>query len=131
MQRQPEGDVCGSYCNNETNERGLKISCATYSSIRKIDILLGSQYTGNKRVLRAENFKQLINIIKFPQFFQPFFHLNTLTGCISHCCVVGGNHGIHVHVLITQSNEWCELPTYCCLKSASHIWVPQLLKIKP
>ena len=51
--------------------------------------------------------------------------------CISHCCIVGGNHGIDVHVLITQSNEWCKLSTYCCLKSASHIWVPQLLKIKP
>ena len=32
-----------------------------------------------------------------------------LTGCISHCCIVGGNHGIDVHVLITQSKEWCEL----------------------
>ena len=26
------------------------VSCATYSIIRKIDILLDSQYTGNKRV---------------------------------------------------------------------------------
>ena len=27
-----------------------------------------------------------------------------------------GNHGIHVHVLITQSNESCEHPIYRCLK---------------
>ena len=51
--------------------------CATYSIIRKIDILLDSQYTGNTRVWRAENFKQFINTVKFPQFFQPFPHLNT------------------------------------------------------
>ena len=44
---------------------------------KKIDILLDSQYTGNKRVWRAENFKQLINIVKFPHFFKPFSHLNT------------------------------------------------------
>ena len=51
--------------------------CATYSIIRKIDILLDSQYTGNKRVWRAEKFKQFINIVKFPQFFLPFSHVNT------------------------------------------------------
>ena len=44
--------------------------------------------------------------------------------CFIHIDVVGGNHGIDVHVLISQSNEWL-------LKNASHIWVPQLLKIKP
>ena len=59
------------------------------------------------------------------------FLLKYLTICISHCCIVGGNHGIDVRVLISQSNEWCEFPTYRCLKNASHIWVPQLLKIKP
>ena len=32
-------------------------ACGTYSIIRKIDILLDSQYTGNKRVSRAENIK--------------------------------------------------------------------------
>ena len=38
-----------------------------------------------------------------------------------YCCIVGGNHGINVRVLITQSNEWCELPNYLSLKRASHI----------
>ena len=51
----------------------------------------------------------------FPVTFLPKY----LTGCISHNCIVGGNHSIDVHVLITQSNEWCEFPTYRCLKNAS------------
>ena len=50
--------------------------CETYSIIGKIDILLDVR-TGNKRVWRAENIKWFINIVKFPQFIQPFFHLNT------------------------------------------------------
>ena len=54
-----------------------RFPCATYSIIRNIDILLDSQYTGNKRVWRAEKFKQFINIVKFPQFFLPFSHVNT------------------------------------------------------
>ena len=37
-------------------------------------------------------------------FFLRAFLPKYLTGCISHCCIVGGNHGIDVHVLITQSN---------------------------
>ena len=60
------------------------------------------------------------NIFGDPWLFPAAFLPEYLTGCISHCCIVGGNHGIHVHVLIAQSNEWCELPTYRCLKSASH-----------
>ena len=56
----------------------------------------------------------------FPATFIPKY----LTGCISHSCIVGGNHDIDVHVLISQTNEWCEFPTYCCLESACHIWVP-------
>ena len=60
---------------------------------------------------------------RFPAMFLPKYPI----GCISHCCIVGGNHGIDVHVLISKSKEWCEFPTYCCLKSASHIWVPQTL----
>ena len=71
------------------------------------------------------------NIFGDPWFFPAAFLPKYLTGCISHCLIVDGNHGIDVHVLITQFNEWCELPTYRCLKSASHIWVPQLLMIKP
>ena len=52
-----------------------------------------------------------------------------LTSCISHCCIVGCNHGIDVYVLIPYTNEWCEFPSNGCLKSACHIWVPQLLKL--
>ena len=74
---------------------------------------------------------EVANIFGDPWLLPAAFLTKYLTGCISHCCIVGGNHGIHVHVLITQSNEWCKLPTYRCLKSASYIWVPQLLKIKP
>ena len=33
-------------------------TCATYSVIWKIDISLDSQYTGDKRIGRAENIKQ-------------------------------------------------------------------------
>ena len=63
----------------------------------------------------------------FPATFLPKY----LTGYISHCCIEGGNYGIDAHVLSSQSNEWCELPIYRRSKSASYIWVPQLLKIKP
>ena len=37
--------------------------------------------------------------------FPAAFLTKYLTGCISHCCIVGDNHGIDVHILITQSNE--------------------------
>ena len=43
--------------------------------------------------------------------------------CVSHCCTVGDNPSIKVHVLISQSNVWCEFPTCRNLKSACHIWV--------
>ena len=44
------------------------------------------------------------NIFGDPCFFPAAFLPKYLTGCISHCCIVGGNHGIDIHVLITQSN---------------------------
>ena len=70
------------------------------------------------------------NISGHPRTFPATFLPKYLIDCISHCCIVGGNHGIDAHVLICQSNEWCEFPTYRCLKSASNIWVvPQLIKI--
>ena len=59
------------------------------------------------------------NIFGDPRRFPAMFLPKYPTGCICHCCIVGGNHGIDVHVLISQSKEWCEFPTYCCLKSAS------------
>ena len=61
------------------------------------------------------------NIFGDPWLFPAAFLPKYLTGCISHCRILGGSHGIDVHVLITQSNEWCELPTYRCLKSANSI----------
>ena len=68
----------------------------------------------------------------FQGFFATFFpKYHTVSISISHCCIVGGNHGIDVHVLISQSNEWCKFHTYRCLIRAGHIWVPLLLKIKP
>ena len=70
------------------------------------------------------------NISGDPRLFPATFLPKYLTGCISHCCIIG-NHGIDVHHLIPKSNEWCKYHTYRCLKNACHIWVPQLFKIKP
>ena len=70
------------------------------------------------------------NISGDPRLFPATFLPKYLTGCISHCCIMG-NHGIDVYNLIPQSNEWCKFPTYRCLQNACHIWVPQLFKIKP
>ena len=66
--------------------------------------------------------KEVENISGDPWHFPVTFIPKYLTGCISHYCIVGGNHGSDVHVLISQTNEWCEFPTYCCLESACHIW---------
>ena len=71
------------------------------------------------------------NISGDPGLFPATFLLKYLTSCISHFSIVGSNYDIDVHDLISQSNEWGEFPTCPCLKGASHIWVPQYLKIKP
>ena len=33
--------------------------------------------------------------------------------------------------LSSLRSQFCEFTSNCCMRSASHIWVPQLLKIKP
>ena len=53
--------------------------------------------------------REVENIFGDPWLFPATFLPKYLTGCISHCCIVGDNHGIDVHVLITQSTEWYEL----------------------
>ena len=66
--------------------------------------------------------KEAQNISGNPWHFPVTFILKYLTGCISHCCIVhSGNHGIDVHVPISQTNKWCEFPTYCCLETACRI----------
>ena len=87
-------------------------------------LLLHSASSSNVHHKNREN-------LWWPTAFPATFFPKYLSGCISHCCIVDGNHGIDVHVLISQSNEWCKFWTYRRLKSASHIWVHQLLKIKP
>ena len=42
--------------------------------------------------------KEVENISDDPWHFPVKFIPKYLTGCISHCCIVGGNHGIEVHV---------------------------------
>ena len=66
-----------------------------------------------------------------PWLFPATFLTKHLTGCISHWCIVSGNHGIDVYVLIRQFDGWCKFPTYGCLKTSCNIWIPQFLKIKP
>ena len=39
----------------------------------------------------------------FKMVFSTTFFPKYLTGCISQVCVVGGNHGIYVHVIILHS----------------------------
>ena len=50
-----------------------------------------------------------------PRFFHATFVPKYFIGCISHCCIVGGNHGIDVIVLIPHSNDWLEFPINRCL----------------
>ena len=61
------------------------------------------------------------NISGYPGFFSETILPKYLTGCVSHCCIVGGNHAIYVYVIIPQVDEWCKFPTYCCLECACHI----------
>ena len=44
---------------------------------------------------------RLLETIGDPWIFPAAFFPKYLIGCINHCCIVGGNHGIDVHVLIT------------------------------
>ena len=64
-------------------------------------------------------------------FFSVAFLFKYLTGCVSHCCIVGGNHGVYVCVIISHVDEWCKFPTYCCLECACYIRVSSLLTTKP
>ena len=50
------------------------------------------------------------NIFGDPLIFSATFLPKYLTGGISHCCIVGGNHGIAVHVLISQSMSGANFP---------------------
>ena len=72
--------------------------------------------------------KRAKNIFGDPRLFPTSFFPKYFTGYISQCCVVSGNHDIYVHVIIPQANKWCKFPTYCCLKSACHIWVPNFFQ---
>ena len=47
------------------------------------------------------------NIIGDPRLFPMTFFPKYLTGCVSECCIVGGNHSIHVHAIIPQADKWC------------------------
>ena len=69
--------------------------------------------------LLASQWKK-IYLVTHGFFLQRSFSSFSLAACF--CCIIDGNHGIDVHVLISKFNEWCEFPTYHCLKSASSIW---------
>ena len=43
-----------------------------------------------------------------------------LTGCVSHCCIVGDNHGIYVYAIIPQTDDWSNIPSVvACTLSAT------------
>ena len=65
------------------------------------------------------------------RLFPVTFLSKYLTLCVCHRCIVDGNYGIDVHVLNTQTDEWYEFLTYCCLKNACQIRVSKPLKTKP
>ena len=50
------------------------------------------------------------NMFGDPRLSPAMFLPKYLTGCISHSCIVGGNHSIDVQILMPQSNEWCKFP---------------------
>ena len=53
-----------------------------------------------------------------------------LTGCFSHCCVVGGDRRIHACIFIVYDVERCKLPAYHSLKGFQHIGIFQLFEVK-
>ena len=53
-----------------------------------------------------------------------------LTGCLSHCCVEGGDHLIHVCVFTVHNGEMCKLSAYHSLEGFQHIGIFQLFEVK-
>ena len=92
-------------------------------------ILLFLLHTASSDLSSHPLIAEVKNIHGDPHIFPATFLSKYLTGYISHYCIVGGNHGVDVYVLIPQTDEWCEFPTYCFLTSACHIWVPPLLNL--
>ena len=45
------------------------------------------------------------NISGNPRLFPSTFLSKYLTGCVNHCFIVSGNHGIYVHIFIHQIDE--------------------------
>ena len=70
---------------------------------------------------------------EFLQWPRVFFFLLTLftkdlTGCLSHCCVEGGDHWIHVCIFIIHDGERCKLPAYHSLEGFQHVGIFQLFE---
>ena len=41
-------------------------------------------------------------------FIQGFFCdiPSQVSGCVSHCCIIGGSHAVYIYVIIPQVDEW-------------------------
>ena len=64
--------------------------------------------------------KSKTSLVTQGSFFSAAFRPKYRTGCVSHYCIVGGNHAVNVYVIIPQVDEWCKFPIpYVILCSVS------------
>ena len=52
------------------------------------------------------------NFCSDPGFFLLTMFAKDLTGCLSHCCVEGGDHWIYVCIFVAHDGERCKPPAY-------------------
>ena len=53
-----------------------------------------------------------------------------LTGCFSHCCVEGSDHGIHACIFIIHVGERCKLLAHHSLEGFQNIGIFRLFEVK-
>ena len=63
-------------------------------------------------------------------FFLLTMFAKDLTGCFSHCCVEGGDHWIHVCIVVAHDGERCKSPAYHSLEGFQHVGIFQLFEVK-
>ena len=68
----------------------------------------------NHFFLFSPSVAQIKNFCSDPEFCSCCFFLmkfaRDLTGCLSHCCVEGGDHWIYVCIFVAHNGERCKLP---------------------
>ena len=73
---------------------------------------------------------QIENFCSDPGFFLLTMFAKELTGCFSHCCVEGGDHGVYVCIFVAHDGERCKPPAYHSLEGFQHVGIFQLFEVK-